>query len=133
MSTTEANLITGVDFVSLPTRDLERAVAFYGETLGLPCSAHRPDQNFAEFETGTVTLSVMDPEGMGIGAFQANANALALHVDDVTTARSALEARGIEFAGDTLNTGVCHMAFFSDLDGNALMLHSRYAPRVPES
>lgn len=133
MSTPEATNITGVDFVSVPTRDLERAAAFYGETLGLPRSAHHPDQNFAEFETGTVTLSVMDPEGMGIGAFQANANALALHVDDVAAARSGLEARGIEFAGDTLDTGVCHMAFFSDPDGNALMLHSRYAPRVPES
>ena len=58
-------------------------------------------------------------------------NPLALHVDDVAEARATLEARGVEFAGDTLDTGVCHMAFFADPDGNALMLHHRYAKRVP--
>jgi len=123
-------LVTGVDFVSVPTRDLERAVAFYGETLGLPMSVHHPERNFAEFETGTVTLSVVDPEGMGIGAFQANKSHLALHVEDVAQARATLEERGVAFHGDILDTGVCHMAIFADPDGNALMLHHRYAPRV---
>src|ERR687894_396180 len=103
-------LVTGVDFVSVPTRDLEKAVAFYGTTLGLRRSVYRPDRNFAEFETGTVTLSVVDPERMGIGAFQANASHLALHVEDVHAARAELEGRGVTFHGDTFDTGVCHMA-----------------------
>jgi len=123
--------VTGVDFVSVPTQDLERAVAFYGETLGLHRSIYKPERNFAEFETGTVTLSVVNPEMMGIGEFKANANHLALHVEDVAAARVALEARGVGFHGDILDTGVCHMAIFSDPDGNALMLHRRYAPRDP--
>ena len=132
MSTTEAaRVITGVDFVAIPTRDLERAVAFYGETLGLHRSAYRPDRNHAEFETGTVTLNILDPERMGVGSFQANANLIALHVDDVEKARATLQERGVVFAGDTFDTGVCHMAFFADPDGNALMLHHRYAPREP--
>ncbi len=126
-------IVTGVDFVSIPTSDLARAVAFYGETLGLLRSVYRPERNFAEFETGTVTLSVVDPERMGIGSLQPNANHVALHVEDVATARAELEKRGVTFAGDTFDTGVCHMAFFSDPDGNALMLHHRYAPRTTDS
>jgi predicted enzyme related to lactoylglutathione lyase len=122
-------VVTGVDYVSVPTRDLERAVAFYGETLGLPRSVYRPERHFAEFETGTVTLSVVDPERMGIGSFQPNANHIALQVEDVAAARATLEERGIAFAGDTIDTTVCHMAIFADPDGNALMLHHRYAPR----
>ena len=133
MSATEApTIVTGVDFVSVPTQDLERAVAFYGATLGLRRSMYRPDRNFAEFETGTVTLSVLDPERMGVGSFQRNANHVALQVEDVAAARAELEARGVTFMGDIFDTGVCHMAFFADPDGNALMLHHRYAPRVPE-
>ena len=124
--------VTGVDFVSVPTRDLDQAVEFYGTTLGLHRSVHRPERNFAEFETGTVTLSVVDPAKMGIGEFSANRNHLALHVDDVAAARAELESRGVRFHGDILDTGVCHMAIFSDPDGNALMLHHRYAPRVTE-
>jgi predicted enzyme related to lactoylglutathione lyase len=133
MSATEApTIVTGVDFVSVPTQDLERAVAFYGTTLGLRRSVYHPERNFAEFETGTVTLGVVDPQRMGIGSFSANANHLALQVEDVAAARAALEERGVTFAGDILDTGVCHMAFFADPDGNALMLHHRYAPRVPQ-
>jgi predicted enzyme related to lactoylglutathione lyase len=127
-----SQLVTGVDFVSVPTRDLERSVAFYGETLGLQRAVYMPERNFAEFETGTVTLNVFDSERMGIGSFQANANYVALHVDDVATARATLEDRGVTFGGDTFDTGVCHMAFFTDPDGNALMLHHRYAPRETE-
>ena len=130
MSTTEApTIVTGVDFVSIPTQDLERAIAFYGDTLGLRRSVYMPERNFAEFETGTVTLSVVDPEKMGVGEFKANKNHLALQVEDVAAARASLEGRGVSFMGDVLDTGVCHMAFFTDPDGNALMLHHRYAPR----
>ena len=125
-------MISGVDFVALPTRDLETAVEFYGTTLGLRRSAYRPERHHAEFETGNLTLNIMNPERMGLehNTFQ---NALALHVDDVAEARAQLEQRGVQFAGDTFDTGVCHMAFFGDPDGNSLMLHHRYAPRAPES
>ena len=133
MSAAEApTIVTGVDFVSVPTTDLERAVAFYGTTLGLRRSAYKPERNFAEFETGTVTLSVLDPQRMGVGEFKPNANAIALHVEDVAAARATLEERGVTFMGDIFDTGVCHMAFLADPDGNALMLHHRYAPRQPE-
>jgi predicted enzyme related to lactoylglutathione lyase len=123
--------ISGVDFAGVPTRDLAAAVAFYGETLGLHRSVHIADRGFAEFETGNLTLSVYVSEQMGM-EFNRNRNPLALHVDDVAAAREALEAKGVEFSGDVLDTGVCHMAFFADPDGNALMLHHRYAPRVTE-
>jgi predicted enzyme related to lactoylglutathione lyase len=129
MSTAASQIVTGVDFVSIPTQDLERAVAFYGETLGLHRSAYVPERNFAEFETGTVTLNVLDPEKMGIGGFSANRNAIALQVQDVAAARAGLEERGVAFVGEVFDTGVCHMGFFADPDGNALMLHHRYAPR----
>jgi predicted enzyme related to lactoylglutathione lyase len=122
-------IVTGVDFVSVPTQDLERAVDFYGETLGLERTVHRPEHGFAEFETGTVTFNVHDPVKMGIGQFHANQNHLALQVQDVPEARTALQERGVEFMGDIFDTGVCHMAFFRDPDGNALMLHHRYAAR----
>ena len=124
-------LITGVDFIGLPTRDLETAVAFYGETLRLPRSAYRPDRHHAEFETGNLTINVMNAERMGL-PHVVNNNPIALHVDDVAVARSDLEERGVEFTMDTFDTGVCHMAFFSDPDGNALMLHHRYAPQTTE-
>ena len=134
MSTTETEtIVTGVDFVSVPTQDIERAVAFYGDTLGLRRTTYRPERNFAEFDTRTVTLSIVDPERMGIGSFERNANHVALQVDDVAAARATLEGRGVEFMGDSFDTGVCHMAFFADPDGNALMLHHRYAPRTPEA
>jgi predicted enzyme related to lactoylglutathione lyase len=133
MSTTETRgIVTGVDFVSVPTQDLERAVEFYGDVLGIRRSVYMPERNFAEFETGTVTLNVHNPERMGIGEFRANANFLALHVDDVEASRRELEGKGVEFSGDIFDTGVCHMAFFADPDGNALMLHHRYAPRSTE-
>jgi catechol 2,3-dioxygenase-like lactoylglutathione lyase family enzyme len=91
-SASTADVVTGVDFVSIPTRDLDRSVAFYGQTLGLERPAYRPDRNHAEFETGTVTLNVLDPERMGIGSFTPNANVIALHVDDIEAARATSSA-----------------------------------------
>jgi predicted enzyme related to lactoylglutathione lyase len=129
---TTTQLVTGVDFVPYSTRDLDKAMDFYGGTLGLPRSVYVPERRFAEFETGNVTLSIIDGEQLGIG-HHINRTALALHVDDVAQARATLEERGVEFQGETLDTGVCHMAFFADPDGNALMLHHRYAPRVTDS
>jgi len=125
----DAQLVTGVDFVGMPTRDLEGAVDFYGSPMGLPRSVYTPERNYSEFETGNLTLSVYNAEKMGL-QHNVNPNPVALHVDDVAQARAALEGRGVQFSGETLDTGVCHMAFFADPDGNALMLHHRYAPRT---
>jgi predicted enzyme related to lactoylglutathione lyase len=124
-------IITGADFASIPTKDLEAAVAFYGETLGLHRAVYMPDRHFAEFETGNVTLNVMVSEKMGL-EYRPSANPIALHVEDMDSARATLTERGVTFFGDTIDTGVCHMAIFADPDGNALMLHHRYAPRVTD-
>ena len=124
-------LISGVDFVAVPSHDLPTSVKFYGTTLGLRRSVYLEDRHFAEFETGNLTLSVINPERMGM-EHRPNDNAIALHVDDIAVARRELEQKGVQFAGDTFDTGVCFMAFFSDPDGNALMLHHRYAPRTPD-
>jgi predicted enzyme related to lactoylglutathione lyase len=132
MAIEQEQIITGVDFVGVPTHDIEQAVAFYRDTLGLRRSAYRPDRGFAEFETGNVTLSVFDPSRMGM-EHRVSPNPIALHVEDIEAARGRLEQAGVQFQGDTFDTGVCHMAFFADPDGNALMLHHRYAPRTPEA
>ena len=105
-------------------RDAERAVRFYLETLEL-----RPDEHSKwEFWVGGTCFSIWQPEQFG-GEFEPQKNAIALlHVDDVQAARSELEAKGVEFVGETFDTGVCHMAEFTDPDGNKLVLHKRYAP-----
>jgi catechol 2,3-dioxygenase-like lactoylglutathione lyase family enzyme len=118
-----------VDFVSVPSRDAARSRAFYVETLGLPIDRETPAG--VEVTAGQVTLGIWEPERMGF-PFAANDNEIALRVPDVAAARAELEAAGVEFRGETVDTGVCHMAFFNDPDGNALMLHCRYAPRVTE-
>jgi predicted enzyme related to lactoylglutathione lyase len=120
--------ITGVDFVTLPSQDVAASVEFYETKLGLTCSVHVPERSYAEFEAGSLTLSVVNAKSFPFG-YHPDVNPIAFHVDDVEAARATLSERGIEFAGDTFDTGVCHMAFFSDPDGNALMLHRRYAPR----
>ena len=127
-----SELVRGVDFVGVPTRDIAAAAEFYGETLGLPRSVYLPERHYSEYETGNLTLSVYNAEKMGL-KHQVNPNPIALHVDDVAVARSVLEGRGVKFHGDILDTGVCHMAFFTDPEGNALMLHHRYAPRHPDA
>src|SRR5215218_7301587 len=119
-------MIEGADFVGVPSRDAERSRAFYVETLGL-----RPDEKGRfEFWAGGTCFAIWEPEKMGMPfAPQKNAH-LALHVDDVEATRRELEAKGVEFTGETFDTGVCQMAFFADPDGNDLMLHRRYAPRT---
>ncbi len=117
-------MISKLDFVGIPSKDAERSRTFYVETLGL-----RADDN-ARFEVwaGDTCFGIWEPARVGMEfAPQKNAHP-ALHVDDVAATRAELEAKGVEFAGDTLDTGVCHMAFFTDPDGNDLMLHHRYAP-----
>lgn len=123
----DAALVTGTDFITVPTQDYEAAAKFYGEVLGLPFSKRWGNFPAGEFETGTVTLAVMQTDAFGI-EFSPNRTPIALRVDDVQAARTELESRGVEFRGDILDSGVCHQAFFTDPDGNVLGLHHRYAP-----
>jgi predicted enzyme related to lactoylglutathione lyase len=110
------------DYLSVGTRDLDRARHFYGETLGLTANP-RASEGFPEFETGNLTLTLLHSDEV-----VPRANAIALRVPDVEAARATLESAGVEFQGETFDTGVCHIAFFADPDGNALALHRRYAP-----
>jgi predicted enzyme related to lactoylglutathione lyase len=115
-----------VDFISVHSTDLDRSRRFYLELLELPLDVDRQERGF-EVAAGQLCLSVWNPTraGMDMGPSPAH---IALHVDDVAEARRELEAKGVEFEGETIDTGVCHMALFRDPDGNALMLHKRYAP-----
>jgi catechol 2,3-dioxygenase-like lactoylglutathione lyase family enzyme len=115
-----------VDFVSVLTQDIPRAKQFYGETLGLPIETE--GENDLEFTLGQVTLDVFDPSSVG-RQFAASPAGIAIRVPDVAKARAELEAKGVRFDGEIVDTGVCHFAFFEDPDGNKLMLHRRYAPR----
>ena len=128
----DAPLVTGVDFATVFVTDYPAAAEFYGTTLGLPCSAEYGRVGGGEFETGNLTLQVQESKAIGI-EFQPNRHPIAFHVDDVAAARAELESRGVVFGAETFDTGVCHMAFFKDPDGNPLMLHHRYAPRRLDS
>jgi catechol 2,3-dioxygenase-like lactoylglutathione lyase family enzyme len=122
---TDSIVVERVDFVSFLTQDIPRAKTFYGEILGLELETEGPDD--MEFRAGQVTLDVFNPASQG-QPFAPNLGGMALRVPDVAAARAVLESKGVEFQGGTLDTGVCHMAFFHDPDGNLLMLHRRYAP-----
>ena len=123
----QRSLVTKTDFVFLPITDFERAEEFYSGVLGLECSK-RYDRGFGgEFETGNVTIQVVDMAKIGRD-FAPSRGAIALHVDDVEAARSELEAQGVVFEEETIDSGVCYMAPFHDPDGNMLILHHRYAP-----
>lgn len=121
--------IERVDFVSVPTRDPAQARRFYGELLGLHEST-TPEDEFPEFETSNVTLGVWQPEK--VGRPFAPTSGIALRVPDVAEARRTLEEAGVQFHGETMDTGVCHMAFGADFDGNGIILHRRYVPPRPE-
>ena len=127
---TKTRIVTGVDYVGIPSNDLETARDFYENVLGLEASSvwQRPGEAAvgAEFETGTVTIALINCPALGI-PFSTNPAPLALQVDDVAAARAELESRGVTFIADDIDSGVCHMANFKDPDGNALMLHHNYA------
>ena len=127
MSDTTTPMVTGTDFVTVPTKDIAAAEAFYGGVLGLRFSKRWGKMPGAEYETGNLTLALMEPEAFG-GEFRKSGTAVALRVDDVAARRQQLEAEGVTFFGDTIDSGVCFQAFFADPDGNPLILHHRYAP-----
>jgi catechol 2,3-dioxygenase-like lactoylglutathione lyase family enzyme len=118
--------IQSLDFVAVPSTDAARSRAFYVDTLGL-----RADKlGKFEFWAGDTSFGIWEPEKVGRTFSPQTTSHLAFHVADVAAARAALEAKGVQFLGDTYDTGVCHMAFFADPDGNSLMLHNRYSPRT---
>lgn len=117
-------LIEKLDFLGVPSQDPDRARTFYRDVLGL-----RPDEH-AEYEqwAGDTCFGIWQPEKFGMQFTPQKGNPWPLRVADVAAARAELEAQGVQFFGDVADTGVCHMAFFADPDGNELMLHRRYAP-----
>jgi len=120
-------IVERTDFVSVPVTDLERSTTWYRETLGLPQVS---EGGWPEFQLGeNVSLYLIDLANVGRKFKEPHSAYIALRVPDVEEARTDLESRGIEFESEIFDTGVCHMAFFHDPDGNSLMLHRRYAPR----
>lgn len=116
--------IIGLDFIGIPSQDADRARAFYRDVLGM-----RPDPH-ADYEqwAGDTCFGVWEPERQGMPFVAQQGNPIPLRVDDIATTRSELEAKGVQFFGDMIDTGVCNMSIFADPDGNHLMLHRRYAP-----
>ena len=121
-----------VDFVAVPTRDRARAEAFYAETLGLERNPNSTD-TWVEFETGNVTLALVEPEKFGMEFAPLPFGAIAIRVGDVAEARKALVKAGVEVKGESWDSGVCHGAAFTDPDGNGLLIHHRYAPYLDGS
>jgi catechol 2,3-dioxygenase-like lactoylglutathione lyase family enzyme len=119
-----ASTISKVDTVGIPSQDTARSRAFYVDTLGL-----KPDEHsWNEFWAGDTCFAIWEPARFG-GEFKPQPNGIVLlRVDDVEAARAELEAKGVEFVGETFDSGVCQMATFVDPDGNQLVLHRRYAP-----
>jgi catechol 2,3-dioxygenase-like lactoylglutathione lyase family enzyme len=119
-------IVERVDFISVPVTDMERSKTFYGETLGLEQIG---DREFPEYQLGeNVSLYLLDPTVIGWEYKGPHTASIAMRVADVEETRRELEAKGVEFDGETFDSTVCHMAHFRDPDGNVLMLHRRYAP-----
>jgi catechol 2,3-dioxygenase-like lactoylglutathione lyase family enzyme len=121
-----APIVTGTDFVTLATRDIDAAERFYRDVLGLPVRKRWGQMPAVEFETGNLTIAVMQSDAFGI-EFRANNHPLALRVEDFDAAKAALESRGVEFRSEVIDSGVCLQAFFTDPDGNVVGIHHRYA------
>lgn len=120
-------LVTGLDFVFLMSTDFARSKRFFEEVLELEVDKTYDMLPGGEWRVGPeTTIQVLEAAAIG-RPFQAN-GVIALRVDDVAAARATLEERGVEFLADTMDSGVCHQAFFSDPDGNTFALHHRYAP-----
>jgi catechol 2,3-dioxygenase-like lactoylglutathione lyase family enzyme len=120
-------LVTGTDFITIPTQDFDRAVDFYENVLGLEKSKQWGSMPGQEFETGNLTVAVMQSDAFG-QKFAPHGLPVEFRVDDFDAAKAELESRGVTFEGDTIDSGVCFQAFFKDPDGNSLAIHHRYAP-----
>jgi catechol 2,3-dioxygenase-like lactoylglutathione lyase family enzyme len=128
--TPQTPLIAGTAFITVATKDFDAAVHFYGQVLGLPESKRWGKMPAAEFETGNLTIAVMQSDAFGVD-FQTNNHPIEFRVDDFDAAHAELSSRGVEFHGETLDSGVCYQAFFKDPDGNRLAIHHRYADGPP--
>src|SRR3954447_15373161 len=124
--TTQTQLLHGVDFIAFPTKDWEAARKFYGETLGLPFGKQWGEMPAGEFETGTVTIALMQVDAFGMEV-SPNSTPFEFHVDDFDAAKPELESRGVSFVADVIDSGVCKQSIFQAPDGNALGIHHRYA------
>jgi catechol 2,3-dioxygenase-like lactoylglutathione lyase family enzyme len=120
-------LITGTDFITVSTEDIQKATDFYGNVLGLTEGKRWGNMPAVEYETGNLTIAVMQSDAFGL-VFHANTHPIEFHVDDFEGAKAELESRGVTFEGDVIDSGVCWQTFFADPDGNALAIHHRYAP-----
>ena len=129
MRTQDVRSVNGVDFVALPTKDWEAARKFYEEVLGLPFGKQWGDMPAGEFETGSLTVAVMQVGRLRASSSRRTRLPVEFHVDDFDAAKAELESRGVEFRGEPIDSGVCHQAFFQDPDGNTLAIHHRYAPK----
>ena len=118
--------------LAFPVRDLAEARAFYGGLLELPERARYGQMPGVEYQAGNLTLAVIQAEAFGV-KFSKSDQSIAFSVDDVVASRARLEAAGVEFTAETIDSGVCHMAFFNDPDGNNHLLHNRYAPSEPKT
>jgi catechol 2,3-dioxygenase-like lactoylglutathione lyase family enzyme len=124
---TTTPLITGTDFITVGTRDIDSAEPFYRDVLGLPVRKRWGQMPAVEFETGNLTIAVMQSDAFGM-EFRPSGGLIALHVDDFDAAKAELESRGVKFNGDVIDSGVCKQAYFEDPDGNTVGIHHRYAP-----
>ena len=120
--------ITGTDFITVATQDFETAARFYRDVLGLEESKRWGKMPAGEFESGNLTIAILQSDAFGI-EFRANNHPIELRVDDFEAAKAELESRGVQFKGDVIDSGVCYQTFFEDPDGNALAIHHRYAPQ----
>jgi catechol 2,3-dioxygenase-like lactoylglutathione lyase family enzyme len=123
---TDTQIVTGVDFIAVSTKDFEKAHDFYANVLGLEESKRWGDMPAQEFETGNLTIAVMQSDAFGIEP-STNTHPIEFRVEDYEAAKAELESRGVEFKGDTIDSGVCKQGFFDDPDGNRLAIHHRYA------
>ena len=124
---TQTPLVRGVDFICVPTRDYEKAAEFYSGVLGLELGKRWGQMPAGEFETGSLTIALLQSDAFGL-EFAPHTHPIEFHVDDFEAAKAELEARGVTFRGETIDSGVCWQAHFEDPDGNALAIHHRYAP-----
>lgn len=122
MTLTRNFAITGIGQIAVPVRELERAVAFYRDALGLPLLFQVPKMAF--FDCGGVRLMLSTPEG---DEFDHPASIIYYRVSDIGGAYEALMGSGVRFESEPhrvaeLGDHDLWLAFFRDPDENVLAL-----------
>ena len=108
--------------LSMNAKDLERATAFYRDTLGIPFLFQVPKMSF--FDLDGVRLMLATPESP---AYDHPGSILYFDVEDIRGAHASLQERGVAFAADPaliadMGDHELWMAFFQDTEGNQLAL-----------